>query len=175
LFVVDAQSERGMLGVNEPIANREDQNKLVRAVFKELPEQIQHPVTVNFDDHVELLGYSLEDVRDDNVGAGESFTLKWYFRCTKKLSTTYRVFVHIDGEGDRIHGDHDPVDGGYAVTLWEPGDIIVDAQKIEVAASTHAGEYSILMGFYSGDNRLPIRQGPNAGEDRARVGVLRIR
>jgi hypothetical protein len=175
LFVVDAQSERGMLAASEPIAKREDQNRLAKAVLRDVPGTIQHPVSVNFDDHIELLGYSLDGVRDDNVGAGESFTLKWYFRCTKKLSSSYRVFVHIDGEGNRIHGDHDPVDGGYAVTLWEPGDIIVDAQKIDIAASTHGGEYSILMGFYSGDTRLPIRQGPNAGEDRARVGVLRIR
>jgi hypothetical protein len=175
LFVVDAQSERGMLAASEPIAKRTDKNKLTAAIRKTVPEQIQHPVTVNFDDHIELLGYSLKAQNKDYVGAGESFTLTWYYRCTKKLAVSNRVFVHIDGEGQRIHGDHDPVDNAYPVTLWEPGDIIVDEQKIDVPASSHAGEYSILMGFYSGDNRLPIRQGPNGGEDRARVGVLRIR
>jgi hypothetical protein len=175
LFVVDAQSERGMLGVNEPIAKRADMNKLSAAVQKTLPEKIQHPVSVNFDDHIELLGYSIKAPREDYVGAGESFTLTWYFKCTKKLTSTYRLFVHIDGEGNRIHGDHDPLENSYPVTLWEPGDIIADSQKIDVPASSHGGEYKILMGFYSGDTRLQIRQGPNAGENRARVGVLRIR
>jgi hypothetical protein len=174
LFVVDAQSERGMLAANQPIAKRTDQNKLTGAVRKSPPEHIQHPITVNFDDHIELLGYSVS-AQHDAVGAGESFTLTWYFKCTKKLASTYRIFVHVDGEGNRIHGDHDPVENAYPVTLWEPGDIVVDEQKIDVPASSHAGEYSILMGFYSGDTRLPIRLGPNAGEDRARVGVLRIR
>jgi hypothetical protein len=174
LFIVDAQSERGMLAANQPIAKRTDQNKLATAIRKSPPEQIQHPVTVNFDDHIELLGHSVS-AQNDAVGAGDSFTLTGYLKCTKKLASTNRIFVHIDGEGNRIHGDHDPVENAYPVTLWEPGDIVVDEQKIEVPASSHAGEYTILMGFYSGDTRLPIRQGPNAGEDRARVGVLRIR
>ena len=52
--------------------------------------------------------------------------------------------------------------------------MIADEQKIDVPASTRAGDYTIFMGFYSGDTRLPIKSGPNAGEDRARVGVLRI-
>jgi hypothetical protein len=175
LFVVDAESERGMLAASEPIAGREDRNKLVTAVLAEPPDKIQHPASVKFDQHIEVLGYAIEAPHDDYVGAGESFTLTWYFKCTKKLTSTYRVFVHVDGEGKRIHGDHDPVENAYPVTLWEPGDIIVDSHKIDVPASSHAGEYSILMGFYSGDTRLPLRQGPNAGEDRARVGVLRIR
>jgi len=175
LFVVDAQSERGMLAASEPIAKRTDKNKLSVAVQKAPPAQIQHPVSVNFDDAIELLGYTITAPHEDYVGAGESFTLTWYFKSTKKLTSTYRVFVHIDGEGNRIHGDHDPVENSYPVTLWEPGDIIADAQKIDVPASSHGGEYKILMGFYSGDTRLPIRQGPNAGENRARVGVLRIR
>ena len=175
LFVVDAQSERGMLAASEPIAKRTNKNKLATAVQRTPPDRIQHPISVNFDDAIELLGYSITAPHDDYVGAGESFTLTWYFKCTKKLTSTYRVFVHIDGEGNRIHGDHDPVENSYPVTLWEPGDIIADAQKIDVPASSHGGEYKILMGFYSGDTRLPIRQGPNAGENRARVGVLRIR
>jgi 4-amino-4-deoxy-L-arabinose transferase-like glycosyltransferase len=175
LFIVDAQSERGMLAVSEPIAKREDKNKLSAAVQKTPPNNIQHPVSVNFDDHIELLGYSIKAPHEDYVGAGESFTLTWYFKCTKKLTSTYRLFVHIDGEGNRIHGDHDPVENSYPVTLWEPGDIIADSQKIDVPASSHGGEYKILMGFYSGDTRLQIRQGPNGGENRARVGVLRIR
>jgi len=47
-------------------------------------------------------------------------------------------------------------------------------QKIDVPASSRTGDYTVYMGLYSGDTRLPIKQGPNAGEDRARVGVLRI-
>jgi 4-amino-4-deoxy-L-arabinose transferase-like glycosyltransferase len=174
LFLADARSAHALLAASQPVPQRKDENYLSQAVRTDPPEHLQHPVTVNFDERVELLGYELKLPHSTYVGAGESFTLTWYFRSLRKLTTTYRSFVHIDGEGQRIHGDHDFVAGKYAVTLWEPGDIVVDEQKIDVPASSHAGEYVIYMGFYSGDTRLPIKQGPNAGEDRARVGVLRI-
>jgi len=175
LVVVDTRSAHGVLVAAQPVAKRKDENFLADAVTKTAPARMTHPVGINFDDRIELLGFDLELPHDGHVGAGESFTLTWHFRSTRKLTTAYRVFVHIDGEGQRIHGDHDPVEGKYPIPLWEPSDVIADRQKIDVPASSHAGEYTIYMGLYSGDTRLPIRQGPNAGEDRARVGVLRIR
>ena len=175
LVVVDTRSAHGVLVAARPLPNRKDENYLAEAVTKAAPSKLSNPVQVNFDDKVELIGYDLELPQKSHVGAGESFTLTWYFRSTRKLTSPYRLFVHVDGEGQRIHGDHDPVDGKYPVPLWEPSDVIADRQKIDVPASSHAGEYTIYMGFYSGDTRLPIKQGPNAGEDRARVGVLRIR
>jgi 4-amino-4-deoxy-L-arabinose transferase-like glycosyltransferase len=174
LVVVDAKSARVVLAASQPVAKRADSNELSRAVLKAAPAHLQHPVAVNFDDRVELLGYDTVLPHQTYVGAGESFTLTWYFRTLRKIPSGYRLFVHIDGDGQRIHGDHDPVQNKYPVQLWEVGDVIADEQKIDVPASTRAGEYTIFMGFYSGDNRLPIRSGPNAGEDRARVGVLRI-
>jgi hypothetical protein len=66
------------------------------------------------------------------------------------------------------------VDGKYPVQLWDEGDVIVDSQKLDVPASYHSGDYIILMGFYSGDIRLPIKQGTDEGDSRARIGVLRI-
>jgi len=175
LTLVDTRSAHALLAAAQPVPQRADENPLTDAIRKSAPEHVQHPVSVDFDQRIELLGYDLALPHEGYVGAGESFTLTWYFRSVRKLTSAYRVFVHIDGAGQRIHGDHDPVDGKYPVSLWEPGDIVVDRQKIDVPASSHAGEYSIYMGLYSGDTRLPILQGPNAGENRARVGVLRIR
>ncbi|HEY2735089.1 MAG TPA: hypothetical protein VGI70_13930, partial [Polyangiales bacterium] len=129
---------------------------------------------VNFDDKIELLGYDLALPHGTYVGAGESFTLTWYFRVIRRVPGAYRLFVHIDGEGQRIHGDHDPVDGKYPVRLWDEGDVIVDSQKIDVPASDRGGNYTMLLGFYSGDTRLPIKQGVDDGDSRARIGVLRI-
>jgi len=174
LIVVDATSSRATLVAALPVDKRPDQNPLSRAVSSHPPEHLSQAVSVNFDDRIELLGYEWKLPHNGYVGAGESFTLTWYFRTTRKLPSSYRLFVHIDGEGQRIHGDHDPVNGRYPVPLWEPGDVIADEQKIDVPASSHAGDYTIYMGFYSGDTRLPIKHGDNAGEDRARVGVLRI-
>lgn len=174
LVVVDARSARVVLAAAQPVAQREDENFLSRAVGNTVPENLQHPVLVDFDARVELLGYDLKLPHETYVGAGEAFTLTWYFRTLRRIPSGYRLFVHIDGNGQRIHGDHDPVSGKYPVQLWEAGDIITDEQRIDVPASSRAGDYTIYMGFYSGDTRLPIQRGPNAGEDRARVGALRI-
>ncbi|MEY4579869.1 MAG: hypothetical protein RL701_4572, partial [Pseudomonadota bacterium] len=174
LTVVDARSTHTVLAAAQPVPQHADENPFTQIITKTAPIPLQNPISVDFDERVELLGYALDLPHEGYVGAGEAFTLTWYFRSVRKLTSPYRLFVHVDGEGQRIHGDHDPVDGKYAVPLWEPGDIVSDQQKIDVPASSHAGEYVIYMGFYSGDTRLPIKRGPNAGEDRARVGVLRI-
>ncbi len=50
------------------------------------------------------------------IGLGP-LTLTWYFRVLRHVASGYRIFVHVDGQGQRIHGDHDPVDGKYPVQL----------------------------------------------------------
>jgi len=75
----------------------------------------------------------------------------------------------------RIHGDHDPVDGKYPVRLWDPGDVIADAQDLEVPANYPAGDYTIYLGFYSGETRLTVKEGPKDDANRVIAGVLRIR
>ena len=116
-----------VLAATQPLADRRDEN-IQRDAVRTTPPPIQHPVAVNFDDRIEVLGYDLVLPHDTYVGAGESFTLTWYFRVLRHVASGYRIFVHVDGQGERIHGDHDPVDGKYPVQLWDEGDVIVDSQ-----------------------------------------------
>jgi hypothetical protein len=174
LFVADARSARVVLATNQPVAGHRDENILRDMVLSAPPAKIQHPVSVNFEKRIELLGYDLDLPHDGYVGAGESFKLRWYFRAISAGPAGYRVFVHIDGRGQRIHGDHDPLDGKYPVRLWDPGDVIVDEQKLDVPASYGRGDYTIYMGFYSGESRLSLESGASDGSNRAVAGVLRI-
>jgi Dolichyl-phosphate-mannose-protein mannosyltransferase len=174
LFVADARSARVVLATNRPIAGRRDENFLRDLVRSAPPERIQHPSPINFEKRIELLGYDLDLPHDGYVGAGESFTLRWYFRALQHGPPGYKVFVHIDGQGQRIHGDHEPVDGKYPLRLWDAGDVIVDEQKLDVPTNFRAGDYTIYMGFYSGESRLSIESGPNDGSNRGTAGVLRI-
>lgn len=174
LFVADARSARVVLATNLPVQGRRDENVLRDVVTSAPPAKIQHPVSANFEKKIELLGYDLDLPHDGYVGAGESFKLKWYFRALAHGPAGYRIFVHVDGRGQRIHGDHDPLDGKYPVRLWDPGDVIVDEQKLDVPSSYGAGDYTIYMGFYSGETRLSLESGQNDGSNRAVVGVLRI-
>jgi hypothetical protein len=174
LFVADARSARVILATNQPVAGRRDENFLRDLVLQNAPAKIGKLVAANFEKRIELLGYDLDLPHDGYVGAGESFKLRWYFRAISHVPAGYRIFVHVDGKGQRIHGDHDPVDGKYPVRLWDPGDVIVDEQKVDVPANFRGGDYNIYMGFYSGESRLSLESGPNDGSNRVNAGVLRI-
>jgi 4-amino-4-deoxy-L-arabinose transferase-like glycosyltransferase len=173
LFVADARNDRAMLATNLVIPGRADQSFLSQYVKSEVPK-ISHPLEANFEDQIMLLGYDLKLPHGDYVGAGEHFEITWYFKALRAPGS-YRVFVHIDAADLRIHGDHDPVDGKYPVRLWNAGDVIVDSQKLDVPSSYTSGTYTIYVGFYSGDTRLTVKQGPHDDANRVIAGVLRIR
>ncbi len=174
LFVVGTGSARITLATNQPISGRDNESFLVRNVLKTLPATIQHPTRVRFEDKLELLGFDLELPHDTHVGASESFAIKWYFRALKPIPGNYKIFVHVDGQGLRLNGDHEPVDGNYPVRMWDPGDVIVDRQELTVPANYRRGAYTIFMGFFSGNTRLKIEDGPKDDADRARAGTLQI-
>jgi hypothetical protein len=173
LFVADARNARVMLACNQAVAGRKDQSFLAEFVKREVPP-IQHPVHATFDDRLTLLGYDLKLPHGDHVGAGEHFELTWYFKVLRPVGN-YRVFVHIDADSNRIHGDHDPIDGHYPAHLWDVGDVIIDRQKLEVPPSYAPGSYTIFMGFYSGESRMTVKDGPVDDANRVIAGVLRIR
>ncbi len=173
LFVADARNARVLLASNLAVPGRRDQSFLSEFVKREAPP-IKHPLHARFDDSIELLGYDLRVPHGDHVGAGEYFELTWYFKALRPAGN-YRVFVHIDAETMRIHGDHDPVDGQYPVRLWDPGDVIIDRQNLEVPPTYPPGPYTIYVGFYEGDTRMPVTEGPKDNANRVIAGVLRIR
>jgi hypothetical protein len=174
LFIADDRNPHAVLATNEPVAGLVDKNRLSSAVLFEAPK-IATPLHINFDDKVHLLGYKLDLPRSEGVGQGEHFEITWYFRALRAVPGNYRIFVHIDGPGARIGGDHDPVEGAYPIRQWAAGDVIVDRQRIDVPATAARGDYVIYMGLYSGDTRLPVKEGPHDPVDRAITGALLIR
>lgn len=174
LFVVETGTSYADLVSNQPVEGVENANPVAAAVLDEAPD-VAFPVGARFGDDVELVGYDLTLPRDGYVGAGERFEITWYWKALGRVSGAYKIFVHIDGMGNRIHGDHEAVDDRYPVRLWEPGDVIVDRQRLRVPANYRPGPYVMWVGFYSGDRRLEVSQAENDGADRAKVGVLQVR
>lgn len=174
LYVADARSARLLLVASSPVEGRPNASFLEDAVLREAPEP-EHVVRINFADRVELLGYDLSTPTPDGVGAGQRFEITWYWRALDEPPEGYTVFVHIDGYGRRLNGDHEPVAGRYPPKLWEAGDVIVDRQELVVPASFRRGDYEIFVGWFRGKNRLEVRSGADDGEDRVRVGTLRVR
>jgi len=175
LFVADARNARVALVTNRPVEGRENENFLARYVLNEAPERIQFPTSIKFGDKIELLGFDLDLPNDGSVGPGQDFTITWYWKALRRVGGAWKIFLHIDGHGLRLNGDHDPVDERYPVRLWDEGDVIVDVQELTVPAHYRAGDYAILVGFFSGETRIEVVDGPSDGADRARAGTLSIR
>ncbi|HJL25664.1 MAG TPA: hypothetical protein RMH80_25860, partial [Polyangiaceae bacterium LLY-WYZ-15_(1-7)] len=78
--------------------------------------------------------------------------------------------------GNRMNGDHDPVEGRYPVRLWDQGDIVVDRQTLTVPANYRPGRYTFFIGFYAGSNRLAVTpEDMDDGDDRLRAGHVVVR
>ena len=174
LYVADARSARLLLVAAEPIEGRPNQSFIAGSVVVGDPPA-QHEVNASFDDRVELVGYDLDLPGGESVGAGQRFSVTWYWRVLEKPPSGHKVFVHIDGNGLRLNGDHDPVGGRYPPKLWESGDVVADTQELTVPANFRTGDYVIYVGWFSGSNRLKVESGPDDGIDRVRAGVLRVR
>lgn len=173
IFIVDNSSSRTILASNKAIKGRKNANPLIDAVLKEAPTP-QHAVGAMFEDKIELVGYDLELPRKGSVGPGQKFAITWYWKCLRKPGS-YKIFLHGDGRGNRLNGDHDAVDGLYPVNLWEPGDVIVDRQELRVPANFRTGRYQLLIGFYSGNARLKPQGKYKSADNRAHAGDLIVR
>jgi hypothetical protein len=174
LFGADLRSGRVVLVANQDVKGHKDQNPLALAVLREAPKP-KFPVRANFEGKIELLGYDLELPGGDHVGAGDHFEITWYFRALRAVPGDHKIFVHIDGDGQRIHGDHVPVEERYPVRYWDEGDVIVDRQKLEVPGTFRPATFTIFMGFFVGETRLEVTEGEKDDANRVRAGVLRIR
>lgn len=171
IFVATSLTGKVLLATNQVVSGHSDHNPLKDAV-RTKPPVIEHHVSGQFGTKVELLGYSLDLPHKGFVGARESFKIRWVFRVREPLSGSYRIFLHIDGHGQRLNGDHDPVHGLYPSRYWEAGDIIVDEQELKVPINFRPGDYGLFLGFYSGSIRLRVE---GVEDNRLRAGTLPIR
>jgi hypothetical protein len=174
LFIADGRSARVVLAVNRPVEGIEDQNFIAAFVIDEEPTP-EFPVHANLGDKVELIGYDLELPHEGYVGSGEDFTITWYWKALAAAPGSWKMFVHVDGNGNRVHGDHEPVDDRYPVRLWDEGDIVVDRQVLTVPGNYRPGRYTIFTGLFAGESRMEVVSGPEASENRVQAGTLVIR
>jgi len=121
---------------------------------------------------VELLGFDVDDL----VTRGGKFKITLYFKVLGRMPSGYKLFIHFDQPANRFHGDHQPLGGKYPTEYWLPGDYIVDPHEVEIPIiTTPSGNYTMLMGFWLGSQRLKVIDGPNDGVNRVTLGTLRVR
>ncbi|EYF08930.1 glycosyltransferase family 39 protein [Chondromyces apiculatus] len=174
--VLDGHSSQILL-VSNLLGDQPNENWIGEMVLDAEPAAITHPVRARFEDQLELIGWEVTDDEGrvvDGVVPQRPHHLRTYFRVLKPVGGTWKMFVHIDGAQRRYNGDHPVLGGRYPMNLWQVGDIVVDDHEVVLEPNFTTGEYTLYLGFFSGDNRFRVTEGPNH-ENRVIAGSVRVR
>ncbi|WP_437478846.1 glycosyltransferase family 39 protein [Sorangium sp. So ce1014] len=175
LPVLDGRSSQILLASNE-LGGRPNESWLSRVVLDE-PVAPANPIDVMFEDQLEVLGWELTDDDGQKVSSvvpQKTYHLRTYFRVHRSIIGNWKMFVHIDGFQRRYNGDHPVLEGRYPLSLWQPGDVIVDDHELRLEPNFTPGDYAFYFGLYAGEARFQVTRGPEH-ENRIRGGVIRVR
>lgn len=127
------------------VMTTQQRNEVDKSILKALPEDPSLvPVGADFEGKIKLLAYSLSG---RNVVAGKPVVITYYWQCVQPVPGDYKIFVHLDG-ARRLTLDHYAVSGLLPTSGWKAGDIIRDAQTIDVSASFPEGTANLWAGFF---------------------------
>jgi hypothetical protein len=176
LPVIDADSSEILLAASRLPDSERNQNPLMDFVLDRAPTP-GHPLDVNLAGKLSVLGWDVTDgdgARVDIIAPGERYELAIYYRVDARVSGTWEAFVHVDGFQRRYNADHALLAGRYPLTLWLPGDFIVDRTVLRLEPNFAPGTYRVLFGLYSGERRLEVRSGKHE-ENRIVAGTLIVK
>ena len=85
-------------------------------------------------DQFQLLGYDLDT---HAAKPGDTLHVALYWRALAPMGESYRIFVHLIGQGDRNVGGTDviPTRGAFPTVYWKPGDTLRDGVQIPSASN----------------------------------------
>jgi hypothetical protein len=176
LFLM-AASAVAIYFMNEPLPERSVLAGDVSILDYPLPPWAvqQHPLHLNLDDQIELLGY---DLHADRIKPGDTVELTLYWHALTELEEDYTVFTHLLGESYNVAGgnflwgqkDSMPLGGTYFTSRWLESEIVVDRYAITVQPDALPGLYRVEVGMYllETGRRLPVfdEKGERMPEDR---------
>jgi hypothetical protein len=167
--------QRGKSSTRQREATREVVTQMNMA-SKTAPSPV-HPGKGIFGDQIEYLGF---DLQPPQPVAGGPVQVTFYFHAVRDVTADWEIFVHIDARGgreERINGDHYPVGGRFHTDQWRQGDYVTDRFAFTIPDYQSKASLDLWMGFYSGDERLPIsnpKDCPNDGNNRLMAGTIPV-
>jgi 4-amino-4-deoxy-L-arabinose transferase-like glycosyltransferase len=176
LPIVDARSSQILLASSVLGEGESNESPLASMVLSGPPHP-QRVLGANMDDKLEVIGFDLADERGrlvDGISPGRTYHMKTYYRVLAPVTTEWEAFIHIDGYHRRHNGDHKPMNGKYPMSLWLPGDLLMDDHEFKLEPNFTPGSYTIYFGLFVGDTRLKVKSGPNDGDNRINGGPLRV-
>lgn len=169
-YVLSAESSRTLLISNVLRLSERDRNPLRQFVTADAPNP-RHALQIDFAGKVEMVGYDLPA----SIKRGQPLHVAFYFHVKERLPANYKLFMHFDQPSYRFNGDHEPLEGKLPTQHWTVGTYVVDRYSVDVPRiTTPAGRYTVYMGFWKGDDRLKVVNGPQDGTDRVRLGSLDV-
>jgi hypothetical protein len=176
LPIVDARSSQILLASSVLGPGESNESPLASMVLS-APPHPQRVLEANMDDKLQVIGFDLADERGrlvDGISPGRSYHMRTYYRVLAPVTTEWEAFIHIDGYHRRHNGDHKPMNGKYPMSLWLPGDLLMDDHEFKLEPNFTPGSYTIYFGLFVGDTRLKVKSGPNDGDNRINGGPLRV-
>ncbi|HID61398.1 MAG TPA: phospholipid carrier-dependent glycosyltransferase, partial [Anaerolineae bacterium] len=112
--------------------------------FSSQPD-IQHPIEINFEGRIKLLGY------DDSRFTPHDSRLTIYWQAEQQLDDDYKVSLRLRDEEGHYWGrlDRRPAAYLYPTTRWKVGELLFGRYSLPVLPGTPPGEYQLEVVLYS--------------------------
>ena len=112
---------------------------------------------VNFGDKVALLNV---DVPERALQPAGQLSVNLTWQALEQMDRNYTIFVQVVNAQDQIVGQVDgwPVQGTHPTSDWQPGEVVRDPYRVQLADTLPSGRYRLLVGLYRLDTlqRLPV-------------------
>jgi len=153
-----------------------DRNPLAQYIVRDKPSTIQHPLDINFDNKLQLIGFDMPE----SASRGDEMQVRLYYKVLAPVRRNFQVFLHFDGAGVRFQGDHWPVKKRCGTNHWQPGDYVIDEFTVEAGNKSNAAtNYKIWTGLFVGsagnwENMKAVTGNPD-DNNRVAIGTLRLK
>ena len=161
----------------------DDKERLKPYILDAVPTDIPHPVDVNFENKIHLLGWKAEP---ETAGKGQDVKVTYYWRCDDPVESGWALFTHVY---DASINKYDNLDWASAIRekkdehqilgpdKWEKGKVYVDEMSYKIPDWVQGPQLQLLTGIWKDTSkdtvRLRILSGPGDSENRATVGIIK--
>jgi hypothetical protein len=171
----DAETEKRLSAVDKSGRALGDNVRFGQIELARLPGSLYNPLSFNFGDQIELIGYDL-DRRAARPGETARLTLFW--RAPQVPARDYTIFAHVlDSHQNKAAAvDMQP---SPPTSKWKPGQVVSSTYPLEIKAVS-PGVYDIMLGVYyftdtSSFSRLKIlTHDGRQQQDYVLLGKLRV-
>jgi hypothetical protein len=127
---------------------------------------IPNPLSINFENKLELIGYEMTTL---SPRAGDIMELTLYWRGLRRMEKDYVVFANIidmDTLTKYAASNAMPVAWTAPTSTWQPGEIIVDTHILQISPDAPNDIFEVEIGLYIQDEAqtfLRLRIVPDTG------------